>query len=231
MKTLAISWLIFLLATTIISAFNIDFIVTDWLYHIQGSAWVLKDGFITQDIIHQGGKNLSVTLGCLTLLLLVTSFFWQRLSAWRWALFYLFMATFFSTLTVSVLKQLISMECPWDLTRYGGQINFIGLLNARPANMPGSACFPSGHASAGYAWISLYYFFFLTRPDLRWLGLGVAISMGLTFGITQQLRGAHFLSHDLWTVMICWTISFSLSHLMSKATHPTLLTRPGTQLI
>lgn len=38
MKTLAISWLIFLLATTIISAFNIDFIVTDWLYHIQGSA-------------------------------------------------------------------------------------------------------------------------------------------------------------------------------------------------
>jgi hypothetical protein len=28
--------------------------------------------------------------------------------------------------------------------------------------------------------------------------------MGVVFGATQQLRGAHFLSHDLWTAAICW---------------------------
>ena len=27
---------------------------------------------------------------------------------------------------------------------------------------------------------------------------------GTGFGVAQQLRGAHFLSHDLWTAAICW---------------------------
>ncbi|MGY4877226.1 phosphatase PAP2 family protein [Vreelandella aquamarina] len=215
MKILVLSWLTFLVTMIFFSVFHIDFMVADWLYQAQGNAWLLKDSFIAQAVIHQGGKNLSVFLGLLTLIILITSFFWQRLSAWRWPLLYLFLATLLSTLTVSIIKQLISMECPWDLTRYGGPVGFISLLEARPPYLPDSACFPSGHASAGYAWISLYYFFLLTRPSLRWLGLGIAILLGLTFGITQQLRGAHFLSHDLWTIMICWTISFMLSRALS----------------
>lgn len=50
------------------------------------------------------------------------------------------------------------MECPWDLTRYGGDLPFVGLLERRPADMPDTACFPAGHASAGYAWLALYFF-------------------------------------------------------------------------
>ena len=71
--------------------------------------------------------------------------------------------------------------------------------------MPRAACFPAGHASAGYAWMALYFFFLATRPQWRWLGLAVGIVLGLLFGVVQQLRGAHFLSHDLWTAVICWS--------------------------
>jgi membrane-associated PAP2 superfamily phosphatase len=38
----------------------------------------------------------------------------------------------------------------------------------------------------------------------RLLGLAVGGGLGLLFGISQQLRGAHFLSHDVWTAGICW---------------------------
>ena len=30
-------------------------------------------------------------------------------------------------------------------------------------------------------------------------------------GIAQQLRGAHFMSHDLWTAGICWVAAASVS--------------------
>lgn len=34
--------------------------------------------------------------------------------------------------------------------------------------------------------------------------LALPLTLGLVFGIGQQLRGAHFLSHDLWTAWLCW---------------------------
>ena len=41
-----------------------------------------------------------------------------------------------------------------------------------------------------------------------------ALVIGLVFGIAQQLRGAHFLSHDLWALMVCWLVALSLHRLM-----------------
>jgi len=102
------------------------------------------------------------------------------------------------------------MDCPWDLLRYGGHQPYIGLFSHRPADMPMTACFPAGHASAGYAWLSLYFFALLWRPAWRWTGLALGLGSGLLFGISQQLRGAHFLSHDLATALLCWLLSLGL---------------------
>jgi membrane-associated PAP2 superfamily phosphatase len=33
------------------------------------------------------------------------------------------------------------------------------------------------------------------------------------FGISQQLRGAHFISHDLAAIAICWTCAVALHRL------------------
>lgn len=76
--------------------------------------------------------------------------------------------------------------------------------------MAAQACFPAGHASAGYAWLCLYYFALLWRPSWRWAGLWIGLGAGLVFGISQQLRGAHFLSHDVATALICWLLSLGL---------------------
>jgi hypothetical protein len=69
------------------------------------------------------------------------------------------LAVLISTITVTVIKSLTHMDCPWDLVRYGGGKPFIGLFQARPVGMgKATACFPAGHASGGYAWLSLYFF-------------------------------------------------------------------------
>ncbi|OZT74788.1 phosphatase PAP2 family protein [Vreelandella boliviensis] len=211
LKPLVSAWLLFLIAMSVFSILNIDFTLADFLYRLQGNTWAWEETFITQDIIHKGGKWLSLAMGLGTLFLLIISIIVTRLKDYRTPLLYLFSATLLSALLVATIKHLVSMECPWDLIRYGGDRGFIGLLDIRPSSMPASACFPAGHASAGYTWIALYFFFAATRPHWRSAGLVLGLGLGVTFGFTQQLRGAHFLTHDLWTVMICWTVSFVLS--------------------
>ncbi|MGP9768119.1 phosphatase PAP2 family protein [Halomonas sp. AOP13-D3-9] len=211
LKPIISTWLLFLIGMSVFSILNIDFTLTDFLYRLQGNIWAWKNTWITQDILHKGGKWLSLAMGLATLLLLILSTTVTCLKDYRAPLLYLFSATLLSALLVATIKHLVSMECPWDLMRYGGNQDFIGLLDIRPPSMPASACFPAGHASAGYTWIALYFFFAAIWPNWRWAGLALGLGLGLTFGIAQQLRGAHFLSHDLWTVMICWTVSFALS--------------------
>lgn len=61
-------------------------------------------------------------------------------------------------------------------------------------------------------WINhiVHPFFILlasSKSHQRWLALGTVLVSGLLFGVVQQLRGAHFISHDLWTLVICWFVA------------------------
>ena len=39
-----------------------DFWVADHLYRLQGSRWALRDAWLTSNLLHRGGKNLSTFL-------------------------------------------------------------------------------------------------------------------------------------------------------------------------
>ena len=69
-------------------------------------------------------------------------------------------------------------------------------------------CFPAGHASAGYAWVALYFFFLAAAPRWRWLGLstGLEYDPGI-YSDTAELvalarvaskYGGRYISHMRW---------------------------------
>lgn len=185
--------------------------LADRLYAWEGHAWSLRNAWITDTVIHVAGRNLNVVawfvlFGCWVLACLPSS----RRRALRRPLGYLLLATLVSCLAVSWIKSWSNMDCPWDLLRYGGQKAFVGLVELRPLGIGRGRCFPAGHASGGYAWMASYFFLLAVAPRWRWLGLGIGVGLGLVFGISQQLRGAHFLSHDLYTAGICWLVAFAL---------------------
>jgi membrane-associated PAP2 superfamily phosphatase len=184
--------------------------LADRMYAWQGNQWVLRRDFVTEQLIHRLGRDIS-TMAWLTVLaawiVARTRPGWGSL---RRPLAYLLVSVAVSTALVAWVKSWSNMDCPWDLVRYGGAREYVGLFAMRPLGMPRGACFPAGHASGGYAWLALYFFLWSVRPRLRWLGLAVGAALGLVFGFAQQLRGAHFLSHDLWTLAICWTTSLGL---------------------
>ena len=191
-----------------------DFWLADRLYAMEGHAWTLQSGYFTQDLLHAAGRQASKDAWFVLLLMLVVSLFAPAARKWHRPLVYLLLATLLSTAAVGVLKRWTNMDCPWDLLRYGGNHSYYGLFTHRPSLLGQARCFPAGHASAGYAWIALYFFFAATHPRWRWWGLGFGLGVGLVFGIAQQLRGAHFLSHDLWALMICWLLALTLSRAM-----------------
>lgn len=184
--------------------------VADHLFRLEGGQWALKDAWFTRTLVHRGGKWLST--GAALLALVACAWHWHRGSArtLRWTLLYVVAAVALGTGLVSLLKTLLPMDCPWDLLRYGGHTPYIGLFTPRPADLPVRACFPAGHASAGYAWVCLYFAALLWRPAWRWAGLWIGLGAGLVYGIGQQVRGAHFLSHDVATALLCWLLSLGL---------------------
>ncbi|QWP77243.1 phosphatase PAP2 family protein [Lysobacter sp. K5869] len=197
-----------------------DFWLADRWYALQGGRWALENAYLTEHVIHRFGRDASTAawLGAFAFWVFARSR--PALADWRRPLAYLLLATLLSVSLVSGLKSLTNMDCPWDLARYGGDLPFYGLFASRPAGLDRGVCFPAGHASGGYAWVALYFFFLQVRPRLRWTGLAIGLGVGLVFGISQQLRGAHFLSHDVWTLAISWFVALTLYLAMARREAP-----------
>jgi membrane-associated PAP2 superfamily phosphatase len=114
---------------------------------------------------------------------------------------------------IAGLKTLSPSSCPWDLADYGGRFPWV------PHWMPGAGdggparCFPSGHATVGYAFFAGYFAWRVRdrRHARRWLV--AALVIGSVAGATQVLRGAHFASHVGWTAWLCWSVTALLYQL------------------
>lgn len=193
---------------------ELDMKIASWIYAAGGDAWIYKNGFWTETVIHKLGRNLTY-LGVLSLLALVAlSYVSPRIGPKRRPLAWLIVAIVLSTGIVSIVKRYSGLDCPWSIWGLGGSNPYITLFDLRPMT---SGCFPSGHASGGYAWLALYFFFLEACPRYRWKGLAVGLCVGLLFGIGQQLRGAHFLSHDVITALVCWTVPAMLFIIRGKS--------------
>ena len=206
-----------LMTLTVVLTGEWDMRVASWVYAWGDNAWSYKNGFWTEQIIHKAGRAVTA-VGVLTVLVLIAmTYLRPRLRGWRGPAIRLFTAIAISTALVSILKRYSGLDCPWSIVGLGGSNPYLTLFDLRPLK---SGCFPSGHASSGYAWLALYFFFTEVRVTYRWAGLAVGVTVGLVFGIGQQLRGAHFLSHDVVTALICWVVPASLFMLRARHRQP-----------
>lgn len=203
----------FVLLALIVEVGGIDMLVADHFYALEGGQWALKEAWITSTLIHKVGKYLSLLIALIVLIALVQSYITQKLKSYRRELVYLLCAAGGGSALISVIKSISHVSCAWDFSRYGGEHEYASVFTEL-IHQSGGDCFPAGHASGGYAWVAFYFLGVHLRSCWRWVGLGFALSIGLIFGISQQLRGAHFISHDLWTIGICWFFSLLMYRLI-----------------
>lgn len=212
--------LAFALLATLVQLGGLDKLVADYLYALQGGQWTLKEAWLTSVVIHKCGKYFSLLIALLILAALLQSYITQKLKPYRRELLYLLCAAGGSSVLISAIKSISRVSCAWDFSRYGGDQAYVSLFT-QLIQRTGDDCFPAGHASGGYAWIAFYFLGVHLQSGWRWMGFSFAMGLGLIFGISQQLRGAHFVSHDLWTLGICWFFSL-LMYRVILANRPTI---------
>jgi membrane-associated PAP2 superfamily phosphatase len=178
-----------------------------WVSHFYDArthSWPFKDHWLFQTVIHQGGKDLDIAAGLLWLALFALSWFAPTLKNQRRLLVYFLVATGTGPLLVGAGKHLAHIYTPWDLAIFSGTLPHIRLFDPVPTGLPVGHAFPAGHASGGYAFLSLYFAMDRLGSCRKIYGLVTGLGLGLVFGLGQQIRGAHFPSHDLFTLVICW---------------------------
>lgn len=106
---------------------------------------------------------------------------------------------------VALAKSMNATSCPWDLVEFGGLARHLPHWSAFTRSDGGTGhCFPAGHASAGFAFVGGWFVFRPQAPRVARLWLIGSLGSGLLLGLAQQLRGAHFMSHTLWSGLLCW---------------------------
>lgn len=186
-----------------------DTAVADALFALQGGHWALRDHWVTVEVVHAGGKRFVASAFLALTVLAIVARRRPAFAPWYRPLLVLLGSVLASVAVVASIKYSVPMDCPWSLSAYGGDLPRIGLFEDRPAGLPHNGCFPAAHASSGFAWVALYFFFAVVRPAWRHAGLAFGLGLGAVFAVSQELRGAHFLSHDLTSLMICWTLALA----------------------
>lgn len=179
-------------------------------FDASGAGWIGADNWYVNEVIHTGGRWAVRLIAVVALMLWAASFFVQALSGWRRAVGYFVCAVVLTVGVVGLLKTVTNVDCPRDLSGFGGRFPHVDLFSPRPETLPRARCFPAAHASSGYAFMALYFLAHERSRRLARIGLAIGLLLGVIFGVAQQSRGAHFVSHDLWSALFGWMIPLTL---------------------
>lgn len=214
-KNLAI-FLTLVILTFGIEQFKIDFWIQDFFFNSKLSTWAIdaKDPFY-KAVFYKGLKGGITIFGFSLLIYMFYS--WQKSKKFgvqQQSYLLIFICVSMIPLIVSIFKQFTNVQCPSNLIQYGGNRIFQGLFDPPIPGQQLGKCFPAGHASIGFALMSLYFVWKGTR--YKYLGLAIGFILGWVMALYQMLKGAHFLSHSLATMLLSWLFMVSLSHVFKK---------------
>jgi len=189
---------------------GLDLMISSLFYSPQ-TGWSFQNNFWIQNVLHKGGVKL-VILGMIFFIIqLIQTFKKEKISKKFIFYSYSFLVAFISVLFVSFLKKKTTFPCPWSLSNFGGDIihnpNWLELFSSA---LPARNCFPGGHSSGALAFLGIIYAYkfvygsYPLRPVLIFFGIS------FSFGLTQQIRGAHFLSHDLASLAVVILVSWCM---------------------
>lgn len=183
-----------------------------WLAGLAGNAagFPLRQHWLLAGVVHGGGRILAWALA----LALCLAVWWpvgvvRRLPLAR--RLQLAGGVLLTVALVSLLKQASPAACPWDLAVFGGTAQPVSHWRVwAEASAGRGGCFPAGHASGAFAFLLGWFVLRPVAPRAARAWLAAVLVLGSVFGLGQQWRGAHFMSHTLWTAWIAWVLAWAL---------------------
>ncbi|MFL6618084.1 MAG: phosphatase PAP2 family protein [Povalibacter sp.] len=218
----------FVVLAAVFATSSLDVNIAHAFFDSASDRWIGADNWWVTGFIHHGGQWFLRSIVAVAAVTYAMTFFKDRLRYLRRPSAFIAVSLILSIGIVGLLKTVTNVHCPWSLTEFGGDMPYLHLFTARPQSMTHGHCFPAAHSSSGYALIAFYFLFRERNQRLARIGFVAAVITGLVFGIAQQSRGAHFVSHDIWSAFLVWLISLSVYAFAFKAR---LWDAPGEETI
>ena len=195
----------------ILESTGIDSAVSNGFFDPVAGVFPLRYNSALEVFGHQWTKELVVIMACCVIAMFLLSFVLPQLGRQRRLLLFLSLALTLAPLAVVLLKAASVRHCPWSLLEYSGFAPHLSLFDAAPPGAVAGHCFPGGHASGGFC---LFAFYFaghaLGNRRLALTGLWGGLTAGVAFGMVRVAQGAHFISHNLWSALVCWLVILAL---------------------
>jgi len=185
-----------------------DIWVQNHFYNPVSHQWILdREDPILNFIFYDGIKRLIIIFNVLVLIALIVGWKKPFLARYRKGLIIVLLSSIFVPVIVGSFKATTNIPCPKNLEIYGGVYPHTCVWEKYPStfcNQKKIKCWPAGHASGGFALLSLFYLFRKRRAKIIVLS-GVMV-VGWSMGTYKMLIGDHFLSHTVITMIMAWLI-------------------------
>jgi membrane-associated PAP2 superfamily phosphatase len=202
------------LAIWLLARSGLDFRISALAYSAEARAFPLKDAWLFAVLGHSTLKYFAVGVWCALLVVAAATPRWRRPALHAW------LGMALAAFAVAGLRELSAHSCPWDLVEFGGVAQWFPVFGAVPAIPGPGRCLPAAHASTGFALFALYFALRDEQPRLARWALALAWVLGLTAAAVQVARGAHFVSHGLWTAWLSWGLNVVLYGLVRRLKRP-----------
>lgn len=187
---------------------NLDMIIQDQLYNFETGKWLLDSAEPISRLLLYDGIRVIYILGGLGLTITLV-FFGKApsIKVVKQGLIIVCISMYLIPLMINILKEASDIPCPRDLVHYGGDYPHVTILSGYPADFQGEPnveCYPAGHASGGFALLSLFFVF--KNPQRRRVAITAVLILSWTVGNYKMIIGDHFISHTFVTMLLSWLL-------------------------
>ena len=174
-----------------------------------GFAW--RDQWFVSAVLHSGARYLAWAVA-----LVLAAGIWRPLPFARglpradriaWVA-----ATAACAVLIPLLKLASLTSCPWSLAEFGGAARHVSHWALGQADGGPGRCFPAGHATAAFCFLPGWFALRRAAPVAARRWLVATLLAGAVLPMVQVVRGAHYVSHSLWTGWFCAVLGAALLH-------------------
>jgi membrane-associated PAP2 superfamily phosphatase len=194
-----------LLAIAALTRFpGVDIWLSDRAYDFSLGTWAIDhSSSMWRPVLYEGPKALIIAFALALIAIVIRPTWLKRLRLSRREAIFLLLGLALVPATVGLVRDHSGVACPRALQRYGGEVEndfgHIDSMQFMQDDRPGD-CWPSGHASGGFALLGLAFLNRSKRTRVQFAVL--SLSVGGAMGFYQVLHGAHFASHIAITLLL-----------------------------
>jgi len=192
---------------------DFDRIVSRWFFDDAQREFPLVNHWLLKTVLHDSARTVSAVAalavsGLAGLAWLAPKL--GRMSGRRRELLFASVGAVAAATLVATLKRFSTHACPWDLTDFGGLATYRQLFAAPWSLHAVGGCLPAAHPLTGYGWLGVGFVLYPTARNRARQAWCLAFAAGTACGFVQVMRGAHFLSHVLWSSWLVWALNVAI---------------------